>query len=154
MAYRLHVVVTVDEVTLGTTATFAVDNGITSANAKRARADSHALHHLFYSFCHGAHAGAPRGYGRHATERLQALGEGARMPVNISIKASESHNLSLCGQVPQSKVSLERSCLPDSFDNQTAEHFPQIAQISQIANSTWKCNRSRIQLLIHRWLPT
>ena len=91
MSHRLHIVVTIDNKALRTAATFAVDNRIAIADTKRARANADALHHLFDSLGNRAHARAARGDGRHAAKRLQPLGKTARMPVNVSIKASERH---------------------------------------------------------------
>ncbi len=82
---------TIDHEAPRTAATFAVDNRVAIADAKRARANTYALHHLFDSFGNRAHARAARGDGRHAAKRLQPLGKTARMTVNVSIEASERH---------------------------------------------------------------
>src|SRR2546426_9484918 len=91
MAHRLHIVVTVEHVALRPGTTFAVDDRIASADAKRPGPYAYALHHLFDSFCDSAHARAARGHGWHTAESLQTLREVARMAVNVSIKTSEGH---------------------------------------------------------------
>jgi hypothetical protein len=95
VSHGLHIVVAVDNVALRTAATFAVNNRISGADAKRARANAHALHHLFDSFGYRAHARPAGGYGRHAAKGLQAFGKVARMPINVSIITSEGHDFSM-----------------------------------------------------------
>ena len=83
---RLHIVVPVNNKRLWTTTTLAVDDRITGADTKRARAHADSLHRLLDRFRNRAHARATRGHGRHTAKLLQALRKTACVPVYITIK--------------------------------------------------------------------
>src|ERR1700730_13660004 len=91
MAHRLNVVVTINQESVRTRAALTVDDRIAVAHPEAARADAHALHHLFDRFRHCAHARTARGYRWHATDYLQALSEALRITVNVTIVAGETH---------------------------------------------------------------
>src|SRR5256885_13058652 len=98
MAHRLHVVVTVDHESLWTTAALTVDDRITRAHAKGARADTHTLHQLFDRLGNRAHAGGAPGYRRHPAEVLQPLRKAPRVTIHVTIKLREIHS---CTNQPQ-----------------------------------------------------
>src|SRR4051812_40471614 len=93
MAHRLHVVMSVDNKRLWTTATLAVNDWITRADAKRARADADSLHRLLDRLCNRAHTRATRGDGGHAAKLLQPLRKTACVPVYISIKLRKGQSV-------------------------------------------------------------
>src|SRR6185503_4567241 len=95
MAHRLHVVVTINDESLCTAATLAVDDRIARTDAKRARADAHSLHRLFDRLRDRTHARATRSHGRHAAEILQTLRKAARVSIYIAVKLCKGHALTL-----------------------------------------------------------
>src|SRR6185503_3703722 len=93
MAHRLHIVVTIHNERLWTATTFAVNDRITGADAKRARAHANSLHRLLDRLSYGAHAGAARRNGRHAAEVLQALRKATRVTIYVPVELRKRHNL-------------------------------------------------------------
>ena len=93
MTDRLYVIVAVDQKCIRAATALSIDDRITVAYLKISRADADTLHHLFDRLGGGAHSCTARGYRGHAAKCLQALGKALRMTINISIKASKTHNL-------------------------------------------------------------
>src|SRR6185369_17925166 len=71
----------------------AINDWITRTDAKRARPHSHTLHRLFNCFGNRTHACAPRGYGRHAAEILQAFRKAACVPIDVAVKLRKGHDI-------------------------------------------------------------
>jgi hypothetical protein len=116
---------TVDDEGFWTTATLAVEDRISGADTKRARAHAHSLHRLFDCFGNGAHARAARGHGRHAAEILQALRKAARVPVYIAVKLSktQSRNPWLIFRLKQKVSRVFLASLESGTNQSLAEHF-------------------------------
>src|SRR5205085_12658447 len=90
---RLHVVMPIDDEAMMACAELAIDNRKTTAQTKRPRARTDALHHLLDLLCDRTHPRAARCHRRHATQCLQPLDKRSGVTINVAVEFGYSHCL-------------------------------------------------------------